>query len=68
VNAEDEIMDGQATPMQAVGAYQEECCLFEATAPPCQYSGRHGYTVRVLPYHPDLTTSFVPGLIVWASA
>jgi hypothetical protein len=29
-------------------------------------SGQHGFTVRVLPHHPDLTTSFQPGLIVWA--
>lgn len=29
-------------------------------------SGLHGYTVRVVPKHADLTTPFLPGLIVWA--
>ena len=29
-------------------------------------SGLHGYTIRVLPAHPDLTSSYVPGLICWA--
>jgi starch phosphorylase len=29
-------------------------------------SGRQGFTVRVLPSHPDLTTSFLPGLVRWA--
>ncbi|MBI4873913.1 MAG: hypothetical protein HY822_04680, partial [Acidobacteria bacterium] len=38
----------------------------EATGVVCGKSGRHGYTVRVMPYHRDLTTPFLPGLIVWA--
>ena len=29
-------------------------------------SGRHGYTIRVRPNHPDLGSPFVPGLIRWA--
>jgi len=32
----------------------------------CQTSGRFGYTVRVLPNHPDLPDRIVPGLITWA--
>jgi starch phosphorylase len=32
-----------------------------------QTSGRHGYTVRVLPNHPDLGDPFKQGLILWAS-
>jgi len=40
--------------------------LFEAPGVACGSSGRHGYTVRVLPYHPDLTTPFLPGMIAWA--
>jgi starch phosphorylase len=30
-------------------------------------TGLHGYTVRVLPRHPDLATPHVPGLTLWAS-
>jgi len=29
-------------------------------------TGRHGYTIRVLPFHPDLAETFAPGLITWA--
>ena len=29
-------------------------------------SGRHGYTVRVLPNHPDLGDPYKQGLILWA--
>jgi starch phosphorylase len=41
--------------------------VFEATGVPCSRSGLQGYTVRVLPHHPDLAARFVPGLISWAS-
>jgi starch phosphorylase len=41
--------------------------VFEATGVPCCRSGLQGYTVRVLPHHPDLAARFVPGLITWAS-
>lgn len=36
-----------------------------AGAIPCRTSGQHGYAVRILPYHPDLVTPFVPALIRW---
>jgi starch phosphorylase len=31
----------------------------------CQTSGHYGYTVRVLPKHPNLGNPFEPGLICW---
>ncbi len=31
----------------------------------CQASGQHGYSVRVLPKHANLTNLFEPGLICW---
>jgi glycogen phosphorylase len=31
-----------------------------------QTSGERGLSIRVLPYHPYLRTSFLPGLITWA--
>jgi starch phosphorylase len=66
VDAGGEIVEAEATPMQFIEPAEEGNYLFEAGAIPCRKSGRHGYTVRVLPHHPDLTTSFLPGLIVWA--
>ncbi|MBI2955693.1 MAG: alpha-glucan family phosphorylase [Acidobacteria bacterium] len=32
---------------------------------PCEQSGMHGYTVRVLPCHPDANNLATTGLIVW---
>jgi starch phosphorylase len=31
----------------------------------CQASGMHGFTVRVLPYHPEQVSPFETGLILW---
>ncbi len=33
---------------------------------PCRRTGRHGYAVRVLPRHPNLTSPWDMGLVVWA--
>jgi len=66
VDAAGETVGAEATPMHLVGPGEGGSYLFEAAAVPCRRSGLHGYTVRVLPHHPDLTTPFLPGLIVWA--
>ena len=63
-----EIVDAQPTSMQPVQQLDQGRYLFEATAVPCCKSGLHGYTVRVLPQHPDLPTRFLPGLIAWADS
>ena len=66
VDAHGEIIAPVTSPMQCVGTGEGGCWMFEASARPCRHSGEHGYTVRVLPYHPDLSIPFVPGLITWA--
>lgn len=67
VDARGEIVGAGATPMQPTVGDAEGYYFFETSSVPCRESGLHGYTVRVLPHHPDLTTPFLPGLIVWAS-
>jgi len=67
VDADGNIVEAEATPMQPVGPATEGSYLFEASAVPCRRSGLHGYSVRVLPRHPDLTSPFLPGLITWAT-
>ena len=61
-----EITGAEPLPMKAAGRDERGLYLFEATAVPCSKSGQHGYTVRVLPHHVDLTAGFLPGLITWA--
>ena len=65
VDAKGEIVEAAAAKMQFTEREQGKY-VFEATAVPCARSGMHGYTVRVLPHHPDLGSPFRPGLITWA--
>ena len=67
LNADGELVGARAWPMEvnldqsSAGTY-----VFETGIVPKVHSGLHGYTVRVLPRHVDLTTPFLPGLIAWA--
>ena len=42
------------------GLYRYECSF------PAEPAGRHGFTVRVVPAHPDLTTFADAGCVAWA--
>jgi starch phosphorylase len=66
VDSAGELVEAQATPMQSVEKDKAGTHLFEAREVTCFSSGRHGYTVRVLPYHADLTAPYIPSLIEWA--
>ncbi len=66
LNADGEIIKAIPGVMRMVAQMGDGSYLFEAPGVACGSSGRHGYTVRVLPYHPDLTTPFMPGMIAWA--
>jgi starch phosphorylase len=52
--------------MNATGEQHNDVYVFETGAAHALASGRHGYTIRVLPYHPDMVMPFIPGLITWA--
>ncbi|HWR49560.1 MAG TPA: alpha-glucan family phosphorylase [Bryobacteraceae bacterium] len=59
--------------MKPAGRDPQGLWVFEASEVTCGTSGLHGYTVRVLPHHPDLQTGtseaiFLPGLIAWPPA
>ena len=66
LDAHGEIVEGVALPMEAAGPAKDGVCMFQTAAVPCSRSGLMGYTVRVLPFHPDEATTFLPGLITWA--
>ncbi len=68
LNADFEICDAAAVPMQQVSQAAEGVYIFAARSAACRESGMHGYTVRVLPYHVDEPQAFLPGLIRWANA
>ncbi|HEY3927456.1 MAG TPA: alpha-glucan family phosphorylase [Candidatus Koribacter sp.] len=66
VDAHGEIVEGEATPMIPRGMRNGMHHYVAQTA--IDRSGRHGFTIRVRPHHPDLTHGFLPGMIKWASA
>jgi len=66
LNASDEFVDAVAIPMEH-GGVDGDLHLYEATYGPCTQSGLQGFTVRVLPQNPDLTSPFLPGYVTWAS-
>jgi len=66
VNADGDLVDVAATELKSISSQAESVSVYEADAIPCHVSGLRGYTLRVLPQHPDLTTPFQPGLIIWA--
>ena len=65
VDANGEIVQGVATPMQPTGFADNGSWIYHALAI-CSRSGLHGYTVRVLPKHPDLNNRLLEGMIAWS--
>jgi starch phosphorylase len=61
-----EISSPEVTEMMPVGPGTEEILMYEVQAVLFDQSGRHGFTVRATPRHPDVTNRFLPGLIAWA--
>jgi starch phosphorylase len=67
LNSRGELEDIVATVMSPLRVAGPSVWLFEAREVSCPRSGQHGFTVRVLPHHPDASSAFIPGLITWAS-
>jgi len=61
-----EITPGEATMMSCVEAKGDGNYTFMGVIP-CRFSGRYGYTLRLLPHHEDLSSPYELGLILWAA-
>ena len=66
LNADGEIEEPVILEMNP-GIKSPDGYIYETASIPCCGSGRHGYTARVLPHHPNLKNKFAPGLILWAN-
>ncbi len=64
LDSDDEIINGQSMVMQQVEHLKKNLCRFEAIIP-CEKTGQHGFSVRVMPYHAELASPFDTGLISW---
>ena len=66
VNPQGEIARGRCAPLSLESRSKKDVYLYQTQVTAEESSGLHGYTVRILPHHPDLETPFIPGLITWA--
>jgi starch phosphorylase len=66
LSSDERILDAVTARLEPTGERSGESWIFEGVLAPCMRSGRHGYTVRVLPSHPDLSSPILPNLITWA--
>ena len=65
VDVNGELVEGKAVAMQPEGQPAGGSYDYVAETSIAR-SGLHGFTVRVRPSHPDMSASFIPGLICWA--
>jgi starch phosphorylase len=65
LDTEENITGGIARLMHAI-AREGDLHIFETSLGPCAESGRHGYTVRVKPFHRDSNAECIPGCLTWA--
>ncbi|HYA64246.1 MAG TPA: hypothetical protein VED66_13665, partial [Candidatus Sulfotelmatobacter sp.] len=65
VDMNGELVEGQAVAMRPEGQPSDGSCDYVVETSIAR-SGLHGFTVRVRPSHPDMSASFIPGLICWA--
>ena len=65
VDMSGELIEGKPAAMQPEGEPVDGTYQYTVETAITR-SGRHGFTVRVRPYHPDMPMAFVPELITWA--
>ena len=64
INATGQIEDPFVVPMKHAKAVAQNQHLFIGTIE-CRTSGRQGYSIRVLPGHPDMVSPYESGLVQW---
>ncbi len=60
-----EISEARAVPLEFTGEEREGAYRFKGTAK-LERSGRHGFSVRVTPFHRSLVKHFELGMVTWA--
>jgi starch phosphorylase len=56
---------GQSTPLRCEGKEEGQAHYFYKGSIPCEYAGRCGYALRVVPHHPELAARYHVGLLRW---
>jgi starch phosphorylase len=64
VNASGDIVEPRVTEMKSESTGDGTCTFARYLT--CQSSGMHGFTIRIVPSHPDQVNPFETGLVLWA--
>ncbi len=59
------LKDGTIYTMESAGPLGGSKCYQFKVEVPCSESGRHGFQIRIRPYHPDLTRTFSIDNVTW---
>ncbi|MDH5541534.1 MAG: alpha-glucan family phosphorylase [Nitrospinota bacterium] len=59
-----EINEGKSIAMTCEGEIEKGSYHFKGSIP-CDSAGLHGFAIRILPYHKNMVTPYIPGLIFW---
>jgi len=66
LNHKDQIVNGKSSPMELCGKAKDSNYVFKGDIP-CEKTGIHGISVRILPKHEHLENPIKMGLVLWAS-
>ena len=66
VGPNDEIINPEVVSMELVGSAEKEGHYRYSGSFTCERAGRYGFSVRVVPAHPDLADPAEMGCVVWA--
>ena len=66
VDPDNQLVNALPVDMTCIARDTEKKIYTFKTSVKCERSGLLGYSLRVLPDHPHLTTNFLPGRIIWA--
>jgi len=58
------ITTGSSSPMTCEGQNGSALYRYSGTIP-CEYSGRYGYALRIVPNHPEMAARYHVGLVRW---
>ena len=64
LDSQDTLLKGQPAPMEFT-RMEGDKAIFTGQVPLLE-SGRHGFSVRAIPSHPDLYDRIEPGLTAWS--
>jgi starch phosphorylase len=65
LDASGQITTGSSTPLRCEGSNGSTNVYRYTGVVPCEYSGQYGYSLRIVPSHPEMPARYHIGLVHW---